>query len=159
MLSVFDLLVLHPAVADLPVGWLQLLAPLARPVYHGTGYRLFREDAEANRFWLVHAGAVSIDLHVPGRGDVEVERLGGGSVVGWSWLLPPHRWRFGAVVAEDVRAVEFDAPAVRAVLAAHPALGLELEHRFLAVVAERLLAARHRLLQLYAYPPVSGDRR
>lgn len=157
MLSVFDLLVMHPAVADLPTGWLRLLAPLGRPVYHRTGYRLFREDAPADRFWLVHAGAVAVDLHVPGRGDVVVDRVGAGGVVGWSWLLPAYRWRFGAVVADDIRAVEFDAAGVRAVIAEHPALGRELELRFLGVVAGRLEAARHRLVELYAYPCATED--
>lgn len=159
MLSVFDLLVMHPAVADLPSGWLRRLAPLGRPTYHCAGKRLFREDEPADRFWLIHSGFVAVDLHVPGRGDVVVEKLGAGTVVGWSWLLPPFRWRFGAVVAVDIRTVEFDAVAVRAAIGEDPDLGRELEHRFLGVVADRLQAARHRLIELYAYPPATGEWR
>ncbi|MFF5289478.1 Crp/Fnr family transcriptional regulator [Paractinoplanes globisporus] len=153
MLSVFDLLVLHPVVADLPAGWLHRLALHARPVCHFAGYRLFREDAPADRFWLVHSGAVAIDLHVPGRGDIVVEELAPGSAVGWSWLLPPYRRRFGAIVVGDIRAVELDAAQVRSLVAEDAELGRELENRFLAVVADRLQAARNRLVDLYAYPP------
>ncbi|MDI6098714.1 cyclic nucleotide-binding domain-containing protein [Actinoplanes sp. NEAU-A12] len=151
-LSVFDLLAMHPLVADLPAGWLHRLAPHARPVHLVTGHRLFHEDGPADRFWLVHSGAVALDLHVPGRGDVVIDRLGAGAMVGWSWLLAPHRWRFGAVVAEDVRALELDAARVRAVLAADIDLGRQLDARFLAVAADRLQAARHRLVELYACP-------
>jgi len=156
MLSVFDLLVMHPLVADLPAGWLHRLALHARPVYHVTGFRLFREDAPADRLWLLHSGDVAIDLHVPGRGDIVVEHLGAGSVLGWSWLLPPYRYRFGAIVADDARAVEIDAAHVRSLIAGDAELGRELESRLLAVAADRLLAARNRLVELYAYPGDHG---
>ena len=156
MLSVFDLLVMHPLVADLPAGWLHRIALHARPVHHVSGFRLFREDGPADRLWLVHSGDVAVDLHVPGRGDVVVEHLGPGSTVGWSWLLPPYRYRFGAIVAEDIRAVEIDAAHARSLISGDAELGRELESRLLAVVADRLLAARNRLVELYAYP---GDER
>jgi CRP-like cAMP-binding protein len=156
MLSVFDLLVLHPFVTDLPAGWLHRLAPLARPVYHLPGHRLCREDEPAGRFWLVHSGAVAIDLHVPGRGDIVVEQLGPGSVVGSSWLLPPYRCRFGAVVVDEVRAVELRASGVRSLIGEDAELGRELESRLLVLVSDRLQTARNRLVELYAYPPESS---
>jgi len=151
-LTVFDLLALHGFVADLPAEQLRRLAAHGRPVFHASGTRLMREDTPANRFWLVHTGTVALDFHVPGRGDIVIERIGSGAVLGWSWLLAPYRWRFGAVVVEDIRAVEFDAAGVRALIAEDCELGRDLTTRFLAVMAERLQAARHRLIELYAYP-------
>ncbi|MBM2616317.1 cyclic nucleotide-binding domain-containing protein [Actinoplanes sp. LDG1-06] len=151
-LSVFDLLSLHSFVADLPSGWLHRLATAGRPVLHPAGTRLFREDAVADRFWLLTGGVVAIDFHVPGRGDIVVERVGAGDVLGWSWSRPPHRWRFGAMIAEDMRAVELDARVVRELMVETPDLGLEFGGRLLDVVARRLQAARHRLVELYAYP-------
>jgi CRP-like cAMP-binding protein len=158
-LSVFDLLALHDFVADVPANWLHRLVPAARPVHHRAGLRLCREDGPADRFWLVHTGIVVIDFHVPGRGDVVIERLGPGTVVGWSWLLAPYRWRFGAVVAEDVRAVELDAVRVRDILAEDADFGRELQSRFLAVTGDRLQAARHRLVELYAYSSGPAESR
>lgn len=151
-LTVFDQLVLHDFVADLPVGWLHRLALHGRPVFHPAGHRLFREDGPADRFWLLRSGAVGLDFHVTGRGDILIERLGPGAVIGWSWLLDPHRWRFGAVVAEDMHAIEFDGPKVRSLLESDPEMGRELSNRLLTVVSDRLHAARHRLVELYAYP-------
>ncbi|RSM49333.1 hypothetical protein DMB66_45015 [Actinoplanes sp. ATCC 53533] len=151
-LSVFDQLVLHPFLGDLPVGWLRRLAAHGRPVLRYPGYRLFRQDAAADRFWLLRSGVVALDFHVPGRGDVVIERVGAGSVVGWSWLLPEYRWTLGGVVAEDCHAVEFDAARVRLLISEDPGFGRELTARFLAVMGGRLQAARHRLVELYAYP-------
>ena len=151
-MSVHDQLVVHPFLAGLRADWLQRLAPHGRPVLRHTGYRLFREGGPANRFWLVRTGVVALDFHVPGRGDIVIERVGAGGVVGWSWLLPPNPWTLGATVAEDCQAIEFDVDGVRRLLAAEPDLGRELTTRFLTVMGSRLQAARHRLVELYAYP-------
>ncbi|GAA0462628.1 cyclic nucleotide-binding domain-containing protein [Paractinoplanes deccanensis] len=158
--SVFDLISVHDFTAGLPEHWTRRLSWAGRPVYRASGRRLCREGSPADRFWLVHGGAVAIDFFVPGRGDVVIERLGPGSVVGWSWLLPPgrsrtpadstRRARFGAVAADDLRAVEMDAARVHKLMAEDPDLGLELHRRFLGVTAARLAAARHRLAELYA---------
>jgi CRP/FNR family cyclic AMP-dependent transcriptional regulator len=154
LLSVLDLLTAHPIAAGLPDGQLLRLAEHARPVHRFAGYRLFRADDPADRFWLLHSGAVALDLPVPGRGDVVIEKVDTDTMVGWSWLLAPYRWRFGAVVADDMRAVEFDAVGVRALLAEETDLARHFDHRCLAVVADRLQAARRRLAELYAYPSV-----
>jgi CRP/FNR family cyclic AMP-dependent transcriptional regulator len=54
-----------------------------------------------------------------------------------------------------------DAPVGRLhrLMAEDPDLGQELGARFLAIVADRLQASRHRLLELYSYPPTVGDSR
>lgn len=151
-LSVFDLMVLHDFVADLPSGWLRRLAVYGRPVHYLAGYRLFREDDNADRLWLVHSGEISIDFHVPGRGDIEAGRIGGGSVAGISAVVPPYRWALGAVVVDDMRAVELYAAGVRAIMAEDPDLGRELFLRLLQASQDRLASARHRLVELNAFP-------
>ncbi|GAA4603685.1 CRP-like cAMP-binding protein [Actinoplanes octamycinicus] len=151
-LSVFDQLALHDFAADLPAELLHRLSVHGRPVFHASRYRLFSAGAPAERFWLLNSGAVALDMTVPGRGDIVIERLRPGAVIGWSWLIPPYRWRFGAVVAEDIHALEFDAARIRELIAEDPAIGRDLTTRFLTVLADRLEASRHRLAELYAYP-------
>lgn len=151
-LTVFDHLALHPFTGDLSARWLQRLAVHGRPVQRHPGYRLFTAGGPATGFWLLRSGTLQLDLPVPGRGDVVIERVGTDGVAGWSWLLPPYRWTLGAVVVEPARMVEFDAAAVRRLLAADPDLGRELMTRFLRVMAHRLHASRRRVAELYAYP-------
>ena len=83
---------------------------------------------------------------MPGQGPTVIETLGTGELLGWSWLFPPYRWAFGAVILRPVEAFEFDAPAVRALCASDSALGYELTQRVARVLAHRLQATRVRLM-------------
>ena len=138
-------------LAGMPTPWLSRLALHGHPAVRHGGHRLFHAGGPADRFWLVRAGSVAVDLHVPGRGDVLIEAVGPGGVVGWSWLFPPYRWHFGAVAAERASVIEFEAAGVRAMMAGEPALGYDLTTRFLRIVVDRLQAARVRLVDLYGY--------
>ena len=62
------------------------------------------------------SGYVALDVLVPGEGQVVIGRVGLGGLVGWSWLLPPYRWAFGAVCVTEVKAFQFNAQAVRGAL-------------------------------------------
>ncbi|MFI6587808.1 hypothetical protein [Embleya sp. NPDC050493] len=75
---------------------------------------MFEEDQPARTFRLLEAGAVYLDVHVPGGHAATVEMPGAGELVGWSRLFPPYRWHLGGRAVGAVRAVEFDAGAVRA---------------------------------------------
>ncbi len=80
-----------------------------------------------------------------------IESIGMGELLGWSWLVPPYRWAFGAVAATALEAFEFDAPAVRERCANDPVLGYELNQRITRVLARRLQATRIRLIARSGY--------
>jgi CRP-like cAMP-binding protein len=132
------------------------LMSLAREVSFETGERIFNEGGKADRFWIIHTGVVALDLHVPGRRAVVVETLGAGQMLGWSWFIPPEHWHLGAEASSTVRAYEFDAAAVREMCKKDPALDHALCIYVAGVIADRLRAARVRLLDLYA-PYGAGD--
>jgi len=144
----------HPFLRGLSDEHVGLLAGVAEQVRVPATERLFEEGDVADRFWLINAGRVSLELFVPGKGHLVVETLGMGDVLGWSWLFPPYRWRFGAVARGRLDAVEFDGRAVRRMCADDKALGYDLTNRFLAVVLHRLQATRMRLMEMYAFPEV-----
>ena len=152
METAFDLLAAQPFLAGLTDYHLDRLSLWAKRSLFHAGARLFHEDGHADRFWLIREGKVNIDTHVPGRGDVIVETLGPGAVLGWSWLFPPYRWHFGAVAAETTLGVELDGPGVRELCRRDPSLGYELTTLFMQVMLERLQATRLRLLDVYRVP-------
>jgi CRP/FNR family transcriptional regulator, cyclic AMP receptor protein len=153
METALDVLAGQPFLAGLTEHQLDRLAPWSRRGLVHAGSRIFREGGAADRFWLIKSGRVNLDTHLPGRGDVVIETLGPGAVLGWSWLFPPYRWHFGAVAVETTTTVELDAAAVRAILQRDPALGYELSTRFMQVMVDRLQTTRLRLLDLHNTQP------
>jgi CRP/FNR family transcriptional regulator, cyclic AMP receptor protein len=147
--TTYELLATHPFLAGMDAELVRRLVPWANPSTFFAGARVFSEGGSANRFWLVRDGRVALDTYVPGRGEVVVETIGRGSVLGWSWLFPPHRWHLGATAVVPTLTVELDAAGVLELCANDPLLGNELYRRFMAVVIDRLQATRLRLLDLY----------
>jgi CRP/FNR family cyclic AMP-dependent transcriptional regulator len=146
----------QPFFAGLPGPHRRALCEFAAAVSYRPGERIFSAGADADRFWLLERGSVSLDLPVPGRGDQVVETLVSGTVLGWSWLTAPYRWQFGAVARSDVDAIAFDAPPVRRRCADDPAFGYAMLRLFVPVMTDRLHATRLRLLDLYATPQQAG---
>jgi CRP/FNR family transcriptional regulator, cyclic AMP receptor protein len=152
MTTTLELLTEHPFLAGLPSHWIDRLAGQVRRVGYPAGQRIFHEGGPAEHFWLIHTGRVALDIHIPGRGDVLIETLLPGTVLGWSWLFPPQRWHFGAVAAELTHTVQFDAAGVIQLCEQQPEFGFDLLRRFIGVLTDRLQATRVRLLDLNAYP-------
>ncbi|WP_314614932.1 Crp/Fnr family transcriptional regulator [Streptomyces stackebrandtii] len=131
------------------------LMTCGRPVDHSEGTRMFEEGDPAQRFWILRTGTVTLDFAVPGTQPAVIDTVNAGELLGWSWLFAPYRWHFGAETMTRVRAYEFDALTVRMMMDADPALGSALGHVVGQTLARRLVAARVRLLDLYA-PHGSG---
>jgi CRP/FNR family transcriptional regulator, cyclic AMP receptor protein len=130
----------------LAAGQLDALAATASEVMFPAGQRIFAEGGNTAKFWLIESGYVALDVQVPGESPEVIGTVGIGEPLGWSWLLPPYRWAFGAVCVTEVRAIEFCAPAVRDRCAADPVLGYQLTQRLLPVLAGRLRDTTTRLV-------------
>jgi len=132
----------EPVLRGLPPDQIAVLAAASRHVSLPALYRLFEEGAPADRFWIIDAGEVALDVLVPGVGRQIIATLGRGDVAGLSWLVPPYQWQFGAVCTQPMQAFEFDAAAVRAACAGDPQLGYVLMTRFMAIALRRLHSTR-----------------
>ena len=146
--TTYELLAAHPFLSGMGRPQLQRLASWGRRSSFHAGTRIFSEGGYADRFWLIREGQVALDTHIPGRGDVVIETLGPGAVLGWSWLFPPYRWHFGATTVEPTLTVEMDGKGIWRLCGEDPVIGYELNRRFVQVVVERLQATRIRLLDL-----------
>jgi CRP/FNR family transcriptional regulator, cyclic AMP receptor protein len=140
----------QPFLRGMADGHLAKLAALCQHISLPARQRLFEQGANADRFWLIDAGQVTIDTTVPGQGRLIIASLGRGDVIGLAWMMPPYQWRFGAVTAQPMQAYEFDARAVRAACDEDPSLGYELGRRVSGVLLRRLEAIHDRLLEASA---------
>lgn len=143
-----DLVAAHPLAIGLPEAVVRQLAGCARNVAFSRGEMLVAEDEPADALYLLRRGRVAIEIHGP-EGALVVETVGPGAIVGWSWLVPPYRYRFDARALEAVGAVEVDAACLRAKAQSDPELGWLLLQRVAGALVERLQATRLRLLDLY----------
>jgi len=145
-----------PLLEQLPAAVRDRVLGMAREVGYAAGQRLFNADEHASGCWIIRAGRVAIDLPVPGHGDIVAQTLGPGDIVGWSWLIPPYRWQFGARALDPVTAVRLDTAGLKAMADEDFAFGYLLVLMLFQAVAHRLQATRARLLNLYGNPSQAG---
>lgn len=139
----------HPFFTGLMPDYLKLVTGCASSVRFNAGDPIGRAGEEANAFYIIRQGKVSVEVFAPGRGTITVETLGEGDVLGWSWLFPPYRTHFDSRALELTRAIALDGKCLRTKCETDPALGFELVKRVAGVMVQRLQAARLQLLDVY----------
>jgi CRP/FNR family transcriptional regulator, cyclic AMP receptor protein len=147
----------QPLLRGLPTGDLAKLVDSTQAVSVPAGQRLFDVGSRAEKFWLITAGRVAIEMPRPGRAPAVVDTLGAGDLIGISWFSPPYEWQFGARAAEPVTGFKLDARTVIALCESEPEFGYRLTRRMLTLVSGRLQAARIRLADAFPDgPPEAG---
>jgi CRP-like cAMP-binding protein len=142
------LLTEHPFFRDLTQGDIGLLTGCAKNTRFEAGQVIFREGEDADQFYLIRDGRVGLEIFTP-RGPAPILTLGAGDVLGWSWLIPPYKWRFDARAIETTRALTLDGKCLRGKCDEDPRLGYELLKRIAAIITDRLHAARLQMLDVY----------
>lgn len=80
-----------------------------------------------------------------------IDTIGAGGLLGWSWMMPPYKWRFTARAVEPTEAIYFAGTILREYCERDPALGFELHKRLSAVMMKRLQAARGKILAMHVH--------
>ncbi len=137
----------HPFFQGLSHELLRAAAAHATERTYRQGEFLLREGGPADAFIAVVEGKVALEIFAADRVRLTVQTVGPGEVVGWSWLIPPHRWALDALAVKPTRVLAVDAHALLTRFAERPAEGYEFLRRLLPVVAGRLQAMRVQLLE------------
>ena len=143
------LLAEHPFLKGLEPQHIQLIVGCASNVRFDAGQYIFREEEEANQFYIIRQGRVALEIYMPDRGPIIIDTLSEGDVLGWSWLIPPYNWRFDAKAMELTRAIALDGKCLRTKCENDHHLGYELLKRFSSIVDQRLESTRIQLLDIY----------
>ena len=127
---------------------LALIAGCGRNVHFDAGETIFRQGDAADNFFVVRHGTVAVGNFVPPRGELVIETLEAGDLLGWSWLFPPYLWHFDARATEPTKAICFSGVLLRQHRDEDLMLSHELFKRTCEVMARRLQIARRKLLNM-----------
>lgn len=139
----------HPFFKDIASDYQHLLTECASNARFGAGEMLFREGAPAEKFYLIRTGMIALEFHTPNHGAITLQTLRDGDVVGWSWLIAPYTWHFDARAGEATRVIALDAACLRRKCQADPHLGYILMTKVAGLLANRLMAVRLQLAEVY----------
>lgn len=140
----------HPFFIGLDPQYFGLVVGCASNVRFRAGEYMLKEGTEANAFYLIRAGKISLELCSPQHKPIIIGTLGEGEILGWSWLVPPYRTKFDARTTQDTRAIALDGKCLRTKCEQNHDLGYELLKRAAAILSERLECTRFQLLDVYA---------
>ena len=139
----------HPFFQGMKQEHIATLAGCAANAHFKKGQVIFRQNQEADCFYLVREGRVSVQIETAGQGTAAIQTLDKGDVLGWSWMFPPFVWNFDAVAMEETRAISLDARCLRIKCDTDVSLGYDLLKRFSSIVVQRLQASRIQLMDLF----------
>jgi CRP-like cAMP-binding protein len=148
MQKIEEILAEHPFFEGLDPRYIDILGGCASNVHFQAGEFIFREGEEANQFYLIRHGKVTVETFVPERGPIVFQTIQEGDVLGWSWLFPPFQWMYDARALEHTRATVFDGVCLRTRCSEDRVMGYDLMQRFASIITRRLQGTRSHLLDL-----------
>ncbi len=147
-----ELLAKHPFFDKLSPEDVELVAGCAANARFAAEEYLAHEGDPADYFYIIREGQVGLEVQGPGRGPLTLLTSGAGDLVGFSWLMPPHRWVFDIRALSVVRALMFDGECLRRKCEQDPRLGYELMKRVAHHMTRQLNTVLMRLPDVYGEP-------
>src|ERR1700754_3315789 len=125
-----DYLSKHPILQGLDARQIALVTSFATSADYKAGQRVFQRDFDAHEFFIVRAGRVAIEVPSIDGEALQIQTVGEGSPLGWSWFIPPYRWSFDARAVEPSKLISIDGNKLRSACDNDPKLGYALMKRF-----------------------------
>ena len=135
----------HSFLKGLSSEQLDALSSIATRTRFKPGESILRQGETADRFYLIEDGRVSLDYELPRQRRVQIQEIGPGEALGWSWLARPYQWQFSATALDPVTVRAFHVADLRELFARDPKMGYAMMERAAQALLERLQATRHKL--------------
>jgi len=126
---------------DLTAEEVQRILALGTRVAVPSGASLFKLGDPAERLFLIERGRIRLTLPMQVRGseeDVVVEERTAGQTVGWSALIPPHKFTLAATAPLETEVIALSREELRKHFAAHPIVGYKFTLNLAVVIGHRL---------------------
>lgn len=106
-----------------------------------TGAPLFELGADAHDVFLIERGRIALTLPMrigAHNEDVLVEERAAGQMVGWSGLIPPHRFTLKASAQVETEVLVLPRAPLLQFFEANPAVGYVVHRNLASLIGERL---------------------
>ncbi len=138
-----------PWLMDLSASQLTALEDISTYRYLNSGETLFLEGDNDNLLYIVSEGKISIEILVPGHGQVQIYHAEPLDLVGWDSMTPVARQRItSAIAVQNSYLICLDANRLSELCENEPTFGVLLMRRLSNVIASRMLSMRIKLLDL-----------
>lgn len=114
---------------------------LASPLTLSPGEVLFRLGADATNLYLIERGLIALTMPMQINGhdeDVLIDERVAGQTVGWSTVIPPHRFTLKATAPVSTALLAFPRDGLLAYFAGRPRVGYVLSQNVAIIVGQRL---------------------
>ncbi|HTT16189.1 MAG TPA: cyclic nucleotide-binding domain-containing protein [Thermoplasmata archaeon] len=142
------LLAAHDFFRGLPATFLAAAGGAASERAFRAGEFLLREGRPADQCFAILDGKVALEVFSADR-RLTVQTVGRGELLGWSWLVSPHRWTLDAIAVKPTRALAIDVAALWSRFTAAPTEGYEFLLRLVPVLAGRIQAMEMQLFEAH----------
>lgn len=133
----------YPLFSGLSDYMLEEISLISREIELEEGQWLFCEEAEADKFYVVVEGEISLTTQIYLNDEVRhleaAEPVGAGEVLGWSALVKPHRYTFGGKARKKSKLIQIDGAPFRELLDDNPEDGYHIIKNVAEVIGERLV--------------------
>ena len=147
--SLEEFLKRHPFTRGLDSRHNKILLGCASRRELSAGEYLWRQGQEGNEFYLIGSGEVAIGISIPHQGLLQIDTVGAGEVVGWSWFVAPYRSHFDARAMTRVEALALQTGCLQLSCEQDRELRCELLSRVAPIIVRRLEASQKKLIELH----------
>lgn len=138
-----------PFLLDLSPDQMKKLEEISGLRYLGSGEILYQEGDNDNLIFIVSEGSLSVEILVPGHGQVCIYYAEPLDIIGWDRLTPVARQRISTITAvKNSNLIYFDATALSELCKEDINLGYIFMQRLTNVITSRMLSMRIKLLDL-----------
>jgi CRP/FNR family transcriptional regulator, cyclic AMP receptor protein len=139
----------HPFFKGMSPQHLSAVAACGRRVQYKAGDFLCRETEEAQEFFVILSGSVSVEIFSFRRGPLTTATADEGEVLGWLWLDKPFHWHLDARARQVTRVVALKVKDLMARCEADHDLGYELMKRYANYLAVQFRVTKLQLVDMY----------
>lgn len=147
---------IRPTLQSIP--WLMDLSPdQLRKLEKISGFRYFKEAESVykegdndNLLYIISEGLLSVEIYVPGHGQVLLYHAEPLDIIGWDSMTPVARHRITTITAQkNSNLIYFDGSALNDLCEDDKELGYVIMRRLSNVIATRMLAMRLKLIEIF----------